>query len=211
MRLVILGPQGAGKGTQAEYLADKYGIPHIATGDMFRWAIRQGDELGRAVKDYVEAGRLVPDELTIRVVSERLDADDAASGWILDGFPRNLAQAEGLERLMRSKGRELDRALVIDVPEDVSLRRTLGRRVCENCGATYHEDRPPRNDWVCDRCGGRVVARSDDSEATVRERLRTYHEQTEPLKDYYRERGRLLEVDGTASPEEVFERIVAGL
>jgi adenylate kinase len=211
MRLVILGPQGAGKGTQAKKLSEKHDIPHIATGDIFRWAIRQGDELGREVKDYVDDGKLVPDGLTLRVVSERLESDDAQRGWILDGFPRNLEQAEGLHELMELKGRELDKALVIEVPEEVSLRRTLGRRVCENCGATYHQDRPPTNDWTCDRCGGNVVPRSDDSEAKIRDRLATYHERTEPLKEYYKERGQLLVVDGTGSPEEVFDKIVEGL
>lgn len=211
MRLVILGPQGAGKGTQARRLAEKYGIPHIATGDIFRWAMKQDDDLGKEVKDSVDAGKLVPDEVTLRVVSERLGRDDVDEGFVLDGFPRNPFQADGLDDVLASKGLELDRALVIEVPEDVSLRRALGRRVCEDCGTNYHEDNPPRRDWTCDKCGGRVVARSDDSEEKVRGRLRTYHEQTEPLKDFYRARGQLLEIDGSESPDEVFDRIAAGL
>lgn len=211
MRLVILGPQGAGKGTQAKRISEKYGIPHIATGDIFRWAMKQGDQLGEQVKEYVDDGRLVPDALTLKVVTERLDEPDAADGWILDGFPRNPAQAEGLEDRLAAKGNHLDAVLVMEVPEDVSLRRALGRRVCEDCGANYHVDDPPRQDWTCDRCGGRVVPRSDDSEEKVRNRLRTYWEHTAPLKDFYRERDRLIEIDGRASPDDVFAHIVSAL
>jgi adenylate kinase len=211
MRLIMLGPQGAGKGTQAKRLAEKYGIPHIATGDIFRWAMRQDDDLGKEVREYVDAGHLVPDELTLRVVSERLDRPDVDEGFILDGFPRNLRQADGLDEVLASKGVALERALVIEVPEEISLRRALGRRVCEDCGTTYHQDNPPREDWTCDKCGGRVVPRSDDSEANIRDRLRTYHEQTEPLKEYYRDRGQLLEMDGRASADEVFNQIAAEL
>lgn len=211
MRIVLLGPQGAGKGTQARKLSEKYSVPHVATGDIFRWAIRQGDELGREVKDYVDEGRLVPDDLTLRVVMERLDSDDTEDGYILDGFPRNIEQAEDLSKALADRGQSIDWVIVIDVPEDVSLRRALGRRVCENCGTTYHEDSPPKSDWTCDKCGGNVVPRSDDSEAKVRERLRIYHEQTEPLKEYYRDQGNLIEIDGRAGPPEVFQAITSSI
>ena len=213
MRLVIFGPQGAGKGTQSARIAEKFGIPAIATGDIFRWAIKGGTALGLKAKEYVEAGHLVPDELTIGVVTERLQADDCQEGFLLDGFPRNVEQAHALDRILEKSGCTLDAALVIDVPEEVSLRRLLGRRVCSNCGRNYHLDTPPENNWTCDACGGEVVERGDDlDEATVKERLRLYHEQTSPLKAYYAERGLLREVDGSdGSPDEVFSRIVEAI
>jgi adenylate kinase len=209
MRLIIFGPQGAGKGTQSARIAEKYGIPAISTGEIFRWAIKGRTALGNEVLQYVDAGRLVPDELTIQVVTERLAADDAADGWLLDGFPRNVHQAEALEALLADIESPLDAALVIDVPEEVSLRRILGRRACNNCGRNYHLDAPPEKNWTCDECGGEVVERTDDhEEETVRARLALYHEQTEPLKVYYAERGLLREIDGMGSPDEVFTRIV---
>jgi adenylate kinase len=212
MRVVIFGPQGAGKGTQSARIAEKYGIPAIATGEIFRWAVKGETALGLKVKEYVESGRLVPDDLTIEVVKERLSADDCAQGFLIDGFPRNAHQAEVLDELLAADGHSLDGALVIEVPEEVSLRRILGRRVCSQCGRNYHLDAPPENDWTCDRCGGPVVERTDDhEEATIRERLRLYHEQTEPLKAYYKERGLLREIDGTLPPDEVFQRIVTAL
>lgn len=212
MRLVIFGPQGAGKGTQSSRIAEKYGIPFISTGEIFRWAIKGKTALGLEVLEYVEAGRLVPDELTIRVVSERLEASDCADGFILDGFPRNVAQARALDALLSDIECKLDAALAIEVPEDVSLRRLLGRRVCSECGRNYHVDNPPEKNWTCDNCGGEVVERTDDhEEQTIRNRLALYHEQTEPLKEYYSERGLLLEVDGTQSPDEVFAAIVGQL
>lgn len=213
MRLVIFGPQGAGKGTQSSRIAEKFGIPSIATGDIFRWAIKGGTALGLKAKQYVEAGRLVPDEVTIGVVTERLLADDCQEGFLLDGFPRNVEQAEALDRILEKSGCGVDAALVIDVPEEVSLRRLLGRRVCSNCGRNYHLDSPPEVNWTCDNCGGEVVERGDDlDEATVKERLRLYHEQTSPLKAYYADRGLLREVDGSdGSPDEVFTRIVEAI
>ena len=213
MRIVIFGPQGAGKGTQSALIAEKYGIPAISTGEIFRWAIKGRTSLGTKVLEIVDEGRLVPDELTIGVVRERLEADDAKEGFLLDGFPRNLVQAEALdEDILADQGYKLDAALVIDVPEEVSLRRLLGRRACTKCGRNYHIDNPPKENWTCDVCGGEVVGRQDDhDEATIRGRLNLYHEQTEPLKALYKDRGILREVDGIGSTYEVFARIVASL
>ncbi len=212
MRLVIFGPQGAGKGTQGARISEKYGIPDIATGDIFRWAIKGGTALGFKAKQYVDVGRLVPDEVTIGVVDERLQADDCADGFLMDGFPRNAEQAEALDRILSKQGTSLDAALVIDVPEEVSIRRITGRRVCSECGRNYHVDSPPDKNWTCDFCGGEVVERTDDlDEAAVRERLRLYHEQTEPLKAYYEKNGLLREVSGEGTPDEVFSRIVEAL
>lgn len=210
MRLVIFGPQGAGKGTQAARLADKYAVPDIATGDIFRAAISEDSELGSKVREYVESGRLVPNELTVAVVLEYLES--CKDGFLLDGFPRNLGQAKALDDFLEGGDTPLDAALVIEVPEEVSLRRILGRRVCSKCGRNYSLDAPPVEDWACDKCGGRVEGRGDDAEeATVRERLRLYHDQTEPLKAYYEERGVLRVVDGTDSPDRVFDAILAAL
>lgn len=212
MRLVIFGPQGAGKGTQSARIAEKFGIPAISTGEIFRWAIKGKTALGNEVWEYVNAGRLVPDDLTIRVVSERIAADDCADGFLLDGFPRNTVQAEALDDLLRDSECSLDAALVLHVPEEVALRRLTGRRVCPDCGRNYHVDSPPDNNWTCDSCGGKVVARDDDvDEAALKERLRTYHDQTEPLHDYYEERGLLRQIDGTLPPDEVFASIIEAL
>lgn len=212
MRLVIFGPQGAGKGTQAARISEKYGVPVISTGEIFRWAIKGRTALGIKVLEYVEAGRLVPDDLTIDVVAERLDADDAADGFLLDGFPRSLFQAEALTDYLERRGAALDAALVINVPDEVAIRRLVGRRVCAKCGRNYNLEAPPAVDWKCDVCGGDVVERADDhDEATIRERLKNYHEQTEPLKDYYGRKGLLIEIDGTAPPDDVFGAIVTAL
>lgn len=212
MRLVIFGPQGAGKGTQAAQIAEKWGIPAISTGEIFRWAIKGKTALGNEVLQYVNAGRLVPNELTIKVVSERIASDDCADGFLIDGFPRNIVQAEALDELLNDVEIGLDAALVIEVPEELALRRLTGRRVCENCGRNYHLDSPPENNWTCDVCGGSVGARDDDvDEAALKERLATYHDQTEPLYEYYERTGRLRKIDGTGSPDEVFSRIVEAL
>ena len=212
MRLVIFGPQGAGKGTQAARIAEKYGIPSISTGEIFRWAIKGKTALGLKVLEYVDAGSLVPDELTIEVVTDRLTADDCREGFLLDGFPRNVGQARALDALLADGGTALDAAVVLEVPEETSLRRILGRRVCTNCGRNYHLDAPPEKDWTCDACGGEVVERTDDHEAeTVKNRLRLYHQQTEPLKKYYDDKGLLREIDGLGSPDEVFSRIVSSI
>ncbi len=212
MRLVIFGPQGAGKGTQGALIAEKYGIPSISTGEIFRWAIKGKTALGLKVLEYVDAGRLVPDELTVEVVTNRLTADDCIDGFLLDGFPRNVGQARSLDALLADQNAALDAALVVEVPEDVSLRRILGRRACSDCGRNYHLDAPPQNDWTCDACGGDVVERTDDhEEETVRNRLKLYHEQTEPLKKYYADRDLLREINGEGSPDEVFSRIVTSI
>jgi len=212
MRIIIFGPQGAGKGTQSSRIAEKYGISAVSTGEIFRWAIKGKTALGLRVLEFVDAGRLVPDDLTISVVRERLEAQDCADGFLLDGFPRSLKQAQGLDQMLAEQSTELDAALVIEVPEEVSLRRLLGRRVCSKCGRNYHVDSPPDVNWTCDTCGGEVVERTDDhEEATIRERLKLYHEQTEPLKAFYEERGLLKQVDGVGTTDEVFDRIVAAL
>lgn len=212
MRLVVFGPQGAGKGTQSAMISEKFGIPAIATGDIFRTAIASGSPLGLKVKEYIDGGHLVPDDLTIEVVHERLSEHDCDNGWLLDGFPRSLAQAEALEEMLVRDGTPLDAAIAIDVPEEVSLKRITGRRICSNCGRNYSIDSPPQKNWSCDACGGEVVARSDDmDEPALRRRLALYYEMTEPLKAYYAQRGLLRRVDGVGSPSEVFDRIVAVL
>lgn len=212
MRLIIFGPQGAGKGTQSARIGEKYGIPAVSTGEIFRWAIKGKTALGNKVLEYVDAGKLVPDELTIKVISERLGGDDCAEGFLLDGFPRNVQQAKALDSLMEDIECSLDGALVIEVPEEVSLRRILGRRVCQECGCNYHLDAPPEKNWTCDVCGGDVVERVDDhEEQTIRARLALYHDQTEPLRTYYEERDLLREIDGMGSPDEVFSRIVSAI
>lgn len=212
MRLIIFGPQGAGKGTQGALIAEKYGIPQISTGEIFRWAIKGRTALGSKVLEIVDAGKLVPDDLTIEVVRERLDAGDCAEGFLLDGFPRNLKQADALEEMVGEQKAKLDAALAIEVPEEVSLARLLGRRVCSKCGRNYHLEAPPEVDWTCDTCGGDVVERNDDhDEETIRGRLALYHEQTEPLKAHYSAQGILREIDGLGSTDEVFARIVASL
>ncbi|HVF53051.1 MAG TPA: adenylate kinase [Actinomycetota bacterium] len=208
MRLIIFGPQGAGKGTQSALISQKYGVPAISTGEIFRWAVTEGSDLGHEVASYMTEGRLVPDDLTIKVVSERLSAEDCAAGFLLDGFPRNLKQATALDELLAAKDVALNAALVLEVPHEVSLRRITGRLMCASCGAGYHLDAPPETDGVCDNCGGDVVRRGDDvSDATVRTRLEVYHAQTEPLKKYYEDKGILRIIDGMGTPDEVFARV----
>ena len=197
MRVAFLGPPGAGKGTQARDLAREWNVPHVATGDMLREAAAAGTPLGREAKSYMDKGALVPDDVIIRMIAERLGRPDARAGFLLDGFPRTIAQAEALERLLKNLGQSLERVVYFDVSEPELLRRLTGRRVCRNCQTAYHlVSAPPKTPGVCDRCGGELYQRDDDSEATVRNRLAVYARQTAPLLDWYRGRGLLASVPG---------------
>ena len=212
MRVAFLGPPGAGKGTQARELAREWGVPQIATGDMLREAVAAKTPLGLEAKRYMDQGALVPDEVVVGATAERLAAPDAARGFILDGFPRTIAQAEALARLLKDAGHALDVVLYFDVSEPELLRRLTGRRVCRACGHTYHlTSSPPKRAGVCDACGGELYQRVDDSEATVRNRLEVYRKQTAPLLDYYRERNVLTTVSGEGSIEEIRDAIRAAV
>jgi adenylate kinase len=209
-RLVVLGKQGAGKGTQCVRLARHYVIPHISTGDMFRAAVKGGTEFGRKAKEYMDTGELVPDDVVIGVVRERLDQDDTKErGFCLDGFPRTVGQAEALERLLAPRG--LDLVLDLEVPTDVVLRRLAGRRVCQDCGSNYSMDNPPKSAWICDSCGGEVVMREDDTEAAIRRRLDLYEKETAPLIAWYMRADKLVAVDGIGTPDEVTNRLVRAI
>ena len=202
MNLILLGAPGAGKGTQAEILCERLNIPTISTGNMIREAMKSGTEMGRKAKEYAENGKLVPDEVVIGIVDERLRLDDCKNGFILDGFPRTIPQAEALDRM----GIIIDRVVDINVPDEVITRRVSGRRACLDCGSTYHiETKKPQVDGVCDRCGSTLVQRKDDLPETVQERLHVYHAQTEPLRDYYAAAGKLLVVDGQQGIQEIAE------
>lgn len=208
MHLIFLGLPGAGKGTQAEHLQAEYGIPHIATGDIFRKAIKEGTLLGKKAKQYLDAGELVPDEVTNGIVRERLAEDDCRRGFILDGFPRTLAQAEALTKMLAELGLELDRVLYIQVPEEELIKRLSGRRICRECGASYHVIfNPPAEEGICDKCGGELIQREDDREETIRNRLRVNREKTEILKDYYDQKGKLAIIDGSLPVDEVYSQI----
>lgn len=207
MQIILVGLPGAGKGTQAERIKETYQIPHISTGDMFRAAIAAGTDFGSQLKSYLDAGKLVPDDVTIGVVRDRLSNADAANGFMLDGFPRTLNQAEGLDLMLRDIQREIDAVLYIHVPQEVLLTRLTGRRICKSCGSTYHVVfAPPITEGVCDKCGGELYQRSDDTESAVATRLEQYA-QTAPLIDYYRERGLLRQVDGEQSIDEVWAQV----
>jgi adenylate kinase len=207
-RVIFLGAPGAGKGTQARRLAAGAGVPQVATGDMLREAVAAGTPLGREAKRYMDSGALVPDEVVIGLVDERLARADAAAGYVLDGFPRTVAQAEALDRLLRHRGQDLDRVIFFDVSRDELLRRLTGRRVCRACGTAFHVvSAPPKNAGRCDQCGGELYQREDDAEATVTRRLDVYQTQTAPLLDYYRERGLLVRVAGEGPVDGVAERI----
>ncbi len=209
MNLVFLGLPGAGKGTQAALLAEKYNIPHISTGDMFREAVKQQTELGKKAKEYMDAGELVPDQVTIGIVRERLAQDDCRRGFILDGFPRTIAQAEALEEVLQELNRELDLALLIDVPEEELVERLTGRRVCQNCGATYHvKFDPPEVEGICDECGGRLEQRDDDKPETVKKRLEVNREKTEKMVNFYSSRGILTEIDARGEIEDIQDKII---
>jgi adenylate kinase len=206
-RLVLLGKQGAGKGTQATRLAEHYHVAHLSTGDLFREAASQGHELGIEAKRFMDRGELVPDETVVGLVEGNLGADDRASqGFVLDGFPRTRRQAEELQRILT--GKPLDAAIDLDVPTEIVLHRIAGRRVCSQCGALYHVDNPPKENWTCDVCGGRVDQRDDDTEASVMRRLELYEIETLPVIQFYRRAATLVHVDGSEDSDDVFKRLV---
>ena len=210
MKIIMLGAPGAGKGTQAKKIAAKYGIPHFSTGDIFRANIKNGTELGKKAKTYMDQGLLVPDELVVDLVVDRVSQDDCTKGYVLDGFPRTIPQAEALDKALEAKGQKMDYAIDVDVPDENIVNRMSGRRACLNCGATYHiVSIPTKVEGICDRCGSPVVLRDDDKPETVQKRLSVYHEQTQPLIDYYKAQGILKSVDGTKPMDEVFTDIVA--
>ena len=209
MKIIMLGAPGAGKGTQAKMIADKYQIPHISTGDIFRANIKNGTELGKKAKEYMDQGLLVPDELVVDLVVDRLAQEDCANGCVLDGFPRTIPQAEALDAALASKGEAIDYAIDVDVPDENIINRMSGRRACVACGATYHIVHiPTKVEGVCDRCGEGLILRDDDKPETVKKRLDVYHAQTQPLIDYYTAKNVLKSVDGTVDMNEVFQAIV---
>ncbi len=209
MKIVMLGAPGAGKGTQAKRIAEKYGIPHVSTGDIFRANIKNGTELGKEAKSYMDVGKLVPDDLTVRILLDRVSQPDCEKGYVLDGFPRTIPQAEVLDRELKKAGEKIDFAVDVEVPDEDIIGRMGGRRGCPKCGASYHlKYIPPKKEGLCDVCGTELVLRDDDKPETVKKRLDVYHEQTQPLIEYYSAQGVLKEVDGTVDPEDVFSAIV---
>ncbi|MDD3204596.1 MAG: adenylate kinase [Lachnospiraceae bacterium] len=209
MKIIMLGAPGAGKGTQAKMIADKYGVPHISTGDIFRANIKNGTELGTEAKKYMDQGLLVPDELTVKLLLDRVANDDCAKGYVLDGFPRTIPQAEVLEKALSEINDQIDYAIDVDVPDENIIRRMSGRRACLACGATYHIAHvPPKKEGICDRCGKELVLRDDDQPETVKNRLKVYHDQTQPLIEFYTKKGILRTVDGTVDMKDVFTNIV---
>lgn len=209
MKIIMLGAPGAGKGTQAKKIAAKYGIPHISTGDIFRANIKNGTELGTKAKVYMDQGLLVPDELVVDLVVDRFKAPDCEKGYVLDGFPRTIPQAEALDEALAKNNDKVEYAIDIDVPDTNIISRMSGRRACVNCGGTYHiVTIPPKKEGICDVCGGELILREDDKPETVEKRLKVYHEQTQPLIDYYKNKGILKSVDGTKDLEDVFANVV---
>ena len=209
MKIIMLGAPGAGKGTQAKMIADQYGMPHVSTGDIFRANIKEGTELGKEVKSYMDQGLLVPDELTVKILLDRVGKEDCQNGFILDGFPRTIPQAEVLDKALAELGDAIDYAINVDVPDEHIIGRMTGRRACLTCGATYHIVHiPPRQEGICDGCGKELVLRDDDKLETVRKRLDVYHEQTQPLIAYYQEKGILRTINGTAEMQDVFKEII---
>ena len=209
MKIIMLGAPGAGKGTQAKKIAAKYGIPHISTGDIFRANIKEGTELGKKAKTYMDQGLLVPDELVVDLVVDRLQQDDCKKGYVLDGFPRTIPQAESLDAALAKVGDKMEYAIDVNVPDENIVNRMGGRRACVGCGATYHiVYNPTKVEGICDACGEKLILRDDDKPETVQKRLGVYHEQTQPLIDYYTKAGILKEVDGTVDMEDVFQSIV---
>ncbi|WP_369233867.1 adenylate kinase [Streptomyces sp. R21] len=213
MRIVLVGPPGAGKGTQAAFLAQNLSIPHISTGDLFRANISQGTELGKQAKAFMDAGNLVPDEVTIGMAKDRMEAPDAENGFLLDGFPRNVSQAEALDEMLKTEGMKLDAVLDLEVPEDEVVRRIAGRRICrKDSSHVFHvEYKQPKAPGVCDVCGGELYQRDDDSEDTVRKRLEVYHSQTEPIIDYYKAQGLVVTISALGKVDEVTGRAMEAL
>ena len=210
MKIIMLGAHGAGKGTQAQMIADQYKIPHISTGDIFRENVKNGTELGMEAKKYMDKGELVPDELTVRILLDRVAKDDCRNGYVLDGFPRTIPQAEVLDKEITEIGDKIDYAIDVDVPDENIIRRMSGRRACLSCGSTFHvEHIPPKQEGICDRCGKELVLRDDDREETVKNRLGVYHEQTQPLIEFYTKKNILKTVDGTQDMQDVFAAITA--
>ena len=209
MKIIMLGAPGAGKGTQAKMIADKYSVPHISTGDIFRANIKNGTELGQEAKKYMDQGLLVPDELTVKILLDRVANEDCKNGYVLDGFPRTIPQAEVLDKALTELSDKIDYAINVDVPDENIIKRMSGRRACLACGATYHiEHVPPVQEGICDRCGKELVLRDDDQPETVKNRLNVYHEQTQPLIDFYTNKGVLKTVDGTVDMKDVFSAII---
>jgi len=209
MKIIMLGAPGAGKGTQAKLIADKYSVPHISTGDIFRANIKNGTQLGMDAKKFMDQGMLVPDELTVKILLDRVSQDDCGKGYVLDGFPRTIPQAEVLEKALNEIHDKIDYAIDVDVPDENIVRRMSGRRACLACGATYHIVHiPPKTEGICDRCGKELILRDDDKPETVEKRLLVYHDQTQPLIDFYTQKGILRTVDGTVDMKDVFEEIV---
>ncbi|MFG2128231.1 adenylate kinase [Streptomyces sp. NPDC048751] len=213
MRIVLVGPPGAGKGTQAAFLAKNLSIPHISTGDLFRANISQQTELGKLAKSYMDAGNLVPDEVTIAMAKDRMEQPDAENGFLLDGFPRNVSQAEALDELLETEGMQLDAVLDLEVPEDEVVKRIAGRRICRTDSShVFHVTyKPPAKEGVCDVCGGELYQRDDDSEETVRKRLEVYHTQTEPIIDYYKAQGLVVTISALGKVEDVTARAMEAL
>ena len=209
MKIIMLGAPGAGKGTQAKKIAAKYAIPHISTGDIFRANIKNNTELGQKAKTYMDKGELVPDELVVDLIMDRFKEADCANGYVLDGFPRTIPQAEALDKALSANGESVDYAINVEVPDENIINRMSGRRACVGCGATYHiQFNPTKVEGICDACGEKLILRDDDKPETVKNRLSVYHEQTHPLIDYYKKKGVLHAIDGTLSMETVFKNIV---
>ncbi len=212
MRLIILGAPGAGKGTQAEYLSNRFGIPHISTGDILRENVKNQTELGKKAKEYMDKGLLVPDEIVIEIVKDRLMQDDCKNGFLLDGFPRTIAQAEALEKVLAELGQKIDKVLNIEVPDEKILERMSGRRICKSCSASFHIIyRPPQKEGICDVCGGELYQREDDKEETVRKRLEVYHAQTQPLIEYYKNKGLLVTAVGQEEIADTTKEVLKAL
>ena len=208
MKIIMLGAPGAGKGTQAKMIAEKYSVPHVSTGDIFRANIKNGTELGKEAQKYMDQGLLVPDELTVKILLDRVAQDDCKNGYVLDGFPRTIPQAQVLDKALSELDDAIDYAINVDVPDENIIRRMGGRRACLTCGATYHvEHIPPKKEGICDACGSELVLRDDDKPETVKNRLDVYHKQTQPLIDFYEAKGILKSVDGTVPMEDVFAAI----